>query len=69
MLESSLYTRIRKDGFLGLVASGWLAKSEGGMFQPAGLAGHTVGDGKGPSSNQSEFFAMRCTLSTIYHMM
>ena len=27
------------------------------------------GDGKGPSSKRSEFFAMRCTFSTIYHMM
>ena len=27
------------------------------------------GDGKGPPSNQSEFLAMRYTLSTIYLMM
>ena len=45
-------------------AGGRLAEAEGRMFQPAGLAGHTVGDGKGPSSNRSDFFAMRCTLST-----
>ena len=27
------------------------------------------GDGKGPPSNRGDFFATRCTLSTIHHML
>ena len=41
-------------------AVGQLAKAEGrGVW----------GDGKGPPSDGSDFFAMRCTISTIYFMM
>ena len=60
-------------------AGGRLAKAEG--RRPDALAsrpcrprrtllaksGHTLA-GKGPPSNRSDFFAMRYTLSTIYHM-